>query len=577
MEGLSLYAKLKIIFPPRERRYFVLLFFLILIGTVFEFLGVSLILPLVNLLLSPERLGEKAWYRLLARLLPFRDQNSMLLALVLLIILVYVIKNVYAIYMAVVQGVFLTRNRIHTSARLLERYMAKPYAYHLQHNSAEVMRSIHNDVANAYSLVSCLIRVLTDGMISLLLVLYLVLVDPLLTGSIVAGLALYSLVYYLLVRRPMKAAGEEARTVYTRMIKAIQQAVGGIKEVKLMGRERYFVDSYAANGEAFVRNKRRYTILSGVPKHLVEILCVSGVLGLVAIKIAARQDMTELVGSLSAFAVATIRLLPCANSINSNINSISYYMPGLDGVCAMIQDQQDREEAPASRVRPAPLLAPIRVEQLRFAYEEGQEPVLRDLNLQISPGSSVGIMGATGAGKTTLVDLILGLLEPQEGRILYENLDIHENIRQWQARIGYVPQNIYLTDDSIRANVALGLYSHQIDDESVWRALEAAQLADFVRSLPKGLDTVIGERGVRISGGQRQRIGIARALYYDPEILFLDEATAALDTATEAAVMESVRALSGKKTCIIIAHRRSTIQNCDAIYEVREGRLERQR
>ena len=252
-------------------------------------------------------------------------------------------------------------------------------------------------------------------------------------------------------------------------------------------------------------------------------------------------------------------------------------MPGLDGVCAMIQDQQDREEAPASRVRPAPLLAPIRVEQLRFAYEEGQEPVLRDLNLQISPGSSVGIMGATGAGKTTLVDLILGLLEPQQGRILYGNLDIHENIRQWQARIGYVPQNIYLTDDSIRANVALGLYSHQIDDESVWRALEAAQLADFVRSLPKGLDTVIGERGVRISGGQRQRIGIARALYYDPEILFLDEATAALDTATEAAVMESVRALSGKKTCIIIAHRRSTIQNCDAIYELREGRLERQR
>ena len=583
MEQKSLFAKLKMIFPKKERRYFVLLFFLILINTFFEFLGVSLILPLVNLLISPEQLAGKGWYRLLTRVLPIRDQNTLLLVLVLLIIAVYIIKNLYAIYMSVVQGVFLAKNRINTSAKLLDCFMRKPYTFHLQHNSAELIRSINSDVSSAYEIVSSIMRLITDILITVLLICYLILVDFWLTISIVAGLGLYSVIYFLVVRKKLKDAGEESRELTVRMIKAIVQAVGGIKEVKVMGRERFFVDSYAENGEAFVRIQRRLAILKGVPRHLIEILCVAGVLGLVAVKIALRQDLSSIVGSLSAFAVAAIKLMPSANSINATINGFSYRLPGLNAVCEIIDDNWgadigqasiDSESRNRSRRRKQ---ADIRVEHVSFSYPEMDEPVLQDLSFTVKAGTSVGIVGVTGAGKTTLVDIILGLLEPQQGRILYGDTDIRDNYEDWQARIGYIPQNIYLTDESIRANVALGLYASQIDDAKVWKALDDAQLGDFVRGLKDGLDTRIGEMGVRLSGGQRQRIGIARALYYDPDVLFLDEATAALDTGTEKAVMAAVNALSREKTCIIIAHRLSTIEDCDAVYEVRDGFLTRQR
>ena len=583
MKKRTLLQKLKMIFPRKERRYFIVLFFLILLGTVFDFLGVSLILPLVNLLISPDQLSGKLWYRILVRLIPVSDQNTMLLILVLLIIAVYVIKNLYGIYMSVVQGVFLARNRINTSMKLLDCFMRKPYTFHLQHNSAEVIRSINTDVGSAYGMVSGIMSLITNGLITVLLIVYLILVDFWLTLAIVLGLTVYSVVYFLIVRGKLREAGEERRSISVRMIKAIYQAVGGIKEVKVMGRERYFVDTYASNGEAFIQNQKRYTILSSVPKRLVEILCISGVLGLVAIKIATRQDLSAVVGSLSAFAVATIKLLPSANSINSIINSMSYQTPGLDAICELIGDNwgdnieqarvstEDRGEGVSHSQQD------IVIDNVSFTYPEAEEPVLKNVSLTVRPGTSVGIVGVTGAGKTTLVDIILGLLEPQQGRILYGSADIREDYAAWQSRIGYIPQNIYLTDESIRANVALGIYDEEIDDARVWKALEGAQLADFVRAQKNGLDSVIGERGVRISGGQRQRIGIARALYHDPDILFLDEATSALDTETERAVMESIHLLSREKTCIIIAHRVTTIENCDEIYRVVDGSVVREK
>ena len=583
MEKKSLFQKLKMIFPKKERRYFAVLFFLILIQTVFEFLGVSLILPLVNLLVDPVGLEHQGWFRLLNAILPIRDRNTMLLVLVLGIILIYIIKNLYAIYMSVVQGTFMARNQINTATKLLDCYTHKPYTFHLQHNSAEIIRSINNDVSSAYALVSNLISLTTNILITLLLVVYLIMVDFWLTVSIVLGLSLYSALYFLIVRKKMRAAGQENRRLNMAMLKAVHQAVGGIKEVKVMGRERFFVDTYAGNGEAYVRNRRKYLVLTGVPRRLVEILCVTGVLGLVAVKIATRQDLTSIVGSLSAFAVASIRLMPNVNSINSIINSISYQMPSLEAVCEVIDENWGESiggaaaSSTARRKTADSSLQDIRLEHLSFTYPEADHPVLENVDLTFHAGTSVGIVGVTGAGKTTLVDIILGLLEPEKGRILYGDMDIRQSYEQWQAHIGYIPQNIYLVDESIRANVALGIYSDQVDDAQVWHALEAAQLADFVRGLKDGLDTVIGERGVRLSGGQRQRIGIARALYYNPDILFLDEATAALDTETEKAVMSAVNQLSREKTCIIIAHRLSTIEDCDEIYRVTEGHVIRER
>ena len=576
MEQKSLLYKLRMIFPKKERRYFILLFFLILISTLFDFLGVSLILPLVNLLINPATLEKQSWYHIFTALIPVSNRNTGLLILVLIIIGVYILKNLFAIYMSVVQGVFVTRNQLATSARMLDCYMRKPYTFHLQHNTAEILRGINTDVSSAYGLVTNLLTVFSSLLISILLVVYLIAVDFRLTVSIVAGLSIYSAIYFLLVRKKLKKAGQTARNQQMSMFKAIHQATGGIKEIKLMGRERYFVDSYRACTDEYVRSYRTYTILSNVPKHLVEILCIGGVLGLVAFKIAARQDLTSMVGSLSAFAVASIRLMPSVHKINNNINTISYRMPGLNAVCEVIDENWNRDDpspagVPEDTRSPDRQQADIQVEHLSFAYPESEKNVLTDVNLTVKAGSSVGIIGATGSGKSTLVDLILGLLEPQQGRILYGGQDIRENFGQWQSRIGYIPQSIYLADESIRTNVAFGIRPDRIDEQRVWQALEQAQLADFVREQKDGLDTVIGERGVRISGGQRQRIGIARALYNDPDILFLDEATSALDTQTERAVMESVHRLSGEKTCIIIAHRLSTIEGCDAVYRIADG------
>lgn len=582
MEKKSLFYKLGLIFPPKERLYFVGLFFLSLIGTALDFFGVSLVLPLVNMLVSPELLEGKWWFALLQNIFHIQDTNGMMLLLVLLLIAVYIFKNIFAIYMSLVQGIFLARNRISTSAKFLDCYMRKPYTFHLQHNTAEVVRSINHDVSTAYSLVSSIMSLITSGLITILLVIYLIDVDPWLTLAIVAGLIIYSALYFLIVRKRMRDAGQESRRISVRMIKAIHQAVGGIKEVKVMGREQYFVDTYAENGDAYIDNQKKYIIYSGIPRHLIEILCVGGVLGLVAVKIATHQELSAIVGSLSAFAVAAIKLLPNANSINSTINSMTYMMPSLDAVCEVIDDNFSREafqriekknRKVEKEVNQNTEKKDIFVEHVSFTYPETDSPVLRDITLSIRPGTSVGIMGVTGAGKTTLVDIILGLLEPQEGKVRYGEMDIRQNYAEWQKHIGYIPQNIYLTDESIRSNVALGVYEQDVDDDRIWKALEDAQLADFVRGLKDGLDTVIGERGVRISGGQRQRIGIARALYYNPDILFFDEATAALDTETERAVMASVNRLSKEKTCIIIAHRLSTIEQCDVVYKVEHNQI----
>ena len=578
MKQKSLLHKLGIIFPKKERLFFVGLFFLLLLGTVFDFLGVSLILPLVNTLVDPALMENTVWFRILRWLFPVQDTNRLLLLLVFLIIGIYFVKNAYAVFLSIIQSVFLARNQFNTSAKLLSCYIRKPYTFHLQHNTAEVVRSINTDVGQAYNLVKGIFSLITSGLISVLLIVYLVLVDPGLTAAIVVSLILYSLVYYLCVRKPMREAGKENRRISVAMVKAIHQAVGSIKEVKVMGREQFFVDTFSENGRAYIQERKKYLLLSGLSKHLIEVLCVSGVMGLVAWKIGTGQNLAAIVPSLSAFAVAAIKLMPSANSINSTINSMTYMMPSLDAVCEIIDENFNNPGAAAVEEARRAVIASsamgnqgdIQLENVSFTYPGTETPVLKHVSFRVKHGSSVGICGVTGAGKTTLVDIILGLLEPDTGTVSYDGVDIRKDYAAWQQHIGYVPQNIYLVDESIRSNVALGVYADQVDDEKIWRALEQAQLADFVRGLKDGLDTVIGERGVRISGGQRQRIGIARALYYDPDILFLDEATSSLDYETEKAVMNAIEALSGKKTCIVIAHRLSTIERCDSLFKVED-------
>lgn len=579
---MKLTKKLFYIFSVKQRWQFAGLFLLQLIETCLDFLSISLILPFVNVLISAGSMQDSWWYTLITGILRTSSTTSVLLFLTLLMIVIYIVKNLFILLVMTVRIRFIGTSKIRMGTRMMQCYMQKPYTFHLQRNTSEIIRNINGDVNGAFTVISSIFSLISDVLIVAALTVYLFAVDYVMTLGVMAALAVCSCVYFLFVRRKVRTTGQESRKVSARMYKAIQQAMGGIKEVKVMGRERFFSDVYAEAGTESVRLNCRYSIINAIPARLIETLCMCTILGIIAVKIACGDDLTAVVPSLSAFAIAAIRLLPRANSINGCINTITYNMPSLE---ALYDDltESDREEAERQKMieekkRRHKAVGPgnerhIFARDLTYTYPNKQEPVLKNVNLTIRDGETVGIVGVTGAGKTTLVDLLLGLLKPDSGTVCYGAMDIYEDYTQWQKHIGYIPQNIYLVDDTVRNNVALGVEEEKIDEDAVWQALENAQLADFVRSLENGLDTIIGERGVRISGGQRQRIGIARALYYDPEILFFDEATSSLDNETETAVMESINTLGSRKTMIIVAHRLTTLRDCDHIYKVENGNI----
>ena len=577
---MKLMKQLFYIFPLKQRLQYAGLFILQLVETALDFFGVALILPFVRLMISAEQMQTVWWYQLVTKVIGTSEMSSVLLFLTILMAVVYLIKNAFIMFLIWLRINFIGKSKIRMGARMITCYMHKPYTFHLQRNTSEIIRNINGDVNGAFSVISAMFALVSDALIVISLTVYLFAVDFIMTIGVLIALAICSVVYFLIVRKKIRSFGQENRKVTAKMYKAIQQAMGGIKEVKIMGREKFFADVYKRCGAESVELSKRYNLISAVPGRLIETLCMFAILTIVAIKIVKGEDLREIVPNLSAFAIAAIRLMPRANSVNGHINSITFNKPSLE---ALYEDltESDREEAERqkeieekkkqNRTVDIGEERNIFAKNITYTYPNKNEPVLRNVSVTVKAGESVGIVGLTGAGKTTLVDIILGLLKPQEGTVCYGALDIHEDYMEWQKHIGYIPQVIYLVDDTIRNNVALGVEEDKIDEDAIWRALENAQLADFVRSLEEGLDTVIGERGVRISGGERQRIGIARALYYDPEILFFDEATSSLDNATEKALMKSINALGAQKTMIIVAHRLTTLSGCDRVYKVEKG------
>ena len=580
---MKLLEQLCYIFPQKQRWQFIGLFVLQLVETALDFLGVSLILPFVNMLVNAGAVQSRGWYQLINRLLGgTASVESALLFITIAMMAVYIGKNAFMLLLLNLRIKFISNNKVKMSTKMIKCYMYRPYTFHLQRNTSEIIRNITGDVNGAFSVISTIFALIADVLIVAVLAVYLFAVDTVMTLSILAALAFCSLLYFLVVRRKIRNTGQENRKVTSKMYKAIHQAMGSIKEVKIMGREPFFSKVYEETGRQSVEIGRRYAFISAIPGRLIETLCICAVLSVIAVKIATGAELVSVIPSLSAFAVAAIRLMPKANSINNCINNITYNKPSLEALYEDLVESDREEEARRREIEEKQAQKKqislgqerdVFVRDVSFTYPNRNKPVLENVNLTVRCGQSIGIVGATGAGKTTLVDLILGLLKPDKGTVCYGELDICEDYTRWQKHIGYIPQNIYMVDDTIRNNIALGIDEDKIDDAVVWKALESAQLADFVRSLEEGLDTVIGEHGVRISGGQRQRIGIARALYYDPDILFFDEATSSLDNETEAAVMESISAIGSQKTMIIVAHRLTTLKNCDKVYRVEDGTI----
>lgn len=571
----SLLSKLGYIFDKRDKWKLVFLTAAIVAGSFLELLAVMVFVPFIDVLQNQNTIHDRWYLKAVFDFFGFRSNKSFIILLSVGIIGIYVIKNVYLILEKDYIFRFSYNTQMKLSTRLLSAYMKEPYTFHLNHNIAILQRSLHEDTSRFMQVILYALELGAELTVSGVLVIYLLMKSKSITIIVLGFLAVFVGGFLMISRKYSRRLGLENQGYQGKIFQWMNQALGGIKEIKILERETYFTDEFRKYWGKYARGLRIARTISILPKYTVEAVSMTGLLVAVIVKLLfGEADSVYFISQLAVFAVAAMRLMPSVGRINEHASNMLYALPSVDLVyhdLVVIEDLIVKEEK--ERKEDWRLQTEIQVQGVSYHYPDTEEKVLDDVSFSIKRGTTVAFIGSTGSGKTTMVDIILGLLTPVKGRVLADEIDVHEKPKTFHAQVGYIPQTIYLSDDTIRNNIAFGVRQEDIDEQAVLQAMEKAQLTDFISSLPLGLDTIVGDRGVRLSGGQRQRIGIARALYHDPEILVLDEATSALDNETEAAVMEAIENLRGMKTMIIIAHRLTTIRNVDRIYEVTEGRV----
>jgi len=570
-----MYKKLSYIFSKRDKYKIALLLCIMVAGSFLELLGVAVFQPFVNIIMMPDSIQENPYLARIYQMFGCSTTESFLTVVALGIIVIYVVKNVY---LWVEQNLILKFTygvQQKLSTRLLTTYLAEPYTFHLNKNIAELQRSMQEDTGLFTQVLMHTLQLIAEVVVCVVLGIYLFSVSNSITVVIVGLLILCVVLFTKLTKRFTEELGKESQLYKGKLYQWVNQSLGGVKEVKVLNREDFFISSYRDYYTLYIKGVRINRLLSISPKYMVEAVCMTGLLIAIILKLNfGHGELDTFIPQLATFAVAAFRLLPSVGRINEHVNNILYAMPSVDLIYGDLKGIEDYQESKGEEEgKEWSFEHGITAKHITYAYPNTDTNVLEDANCVIPKGKTVAFIGSSGAGKTTMADIILGLLAPQRGKILVDDIDVFKNLTMWHHQIGYIPQVIYLSDDTIRNNIAFGIHEDQIDEEAVRTALKKAQLAEFVDTLPDGLDTIVGDRGVRLSGGQRQRIGIARALYHDPEILVLDEATSALDNETETAVMEAIESLQGSKTMIIIAHRLTTIQNADIIYEVGDGKV----
>ncbi len=567
--------KINYVLDRKQKINLGILLIIIFIGAFVELLGVSAVMPLINVAMQPETIDEKWYFILISKYTGITDANQMILFLAVLLIIIYILKNIYVMAMYSLQYRFVFNNQQRLSVRMMKSYMQQDYLFHVSKNVAEFQRNITSDVNGFFTVALNVLQFLAEFSVSAVLVIFLLIQDWVSTIAVAALLFLFMGIFTIFFKKVLVKIGEENRQTNVLVSKWLLQAFSGIKEIKVTNREKFFVANYNESYKKFAKIQRQQSILTYMPKPVMETVCICSLMLAMIIKIAImKSDIVSFVTTLSVFAVAAFRMLPSFNKITGYISSMMFNKTAIDSVyrdLKEIEQLMERKTIEQEDTVNITLNKSIRFNDVSFHYSESDKWILKNANLEIQKNTSIALIGASGAGKTTAADLILGILEPQEGTVTIDGVDIKKCMKSWHEEIGYIPQAIYLMDDTIRANVAFGIPESEIDDAAIEKALQEAQFDQFVHALPDGLDTMIGDRGVKLSGGQRQRIGIARALYRNPNVLVLDEATSALDSATEREVMEAIDGLHGTRTLIVIAHRLSTIRKCDKIYEVGNG------
>lgn len=572
---VGMITKLLYIFDKKDKWKIGVLLVAVVIGSFLELLGVTIFMPFINIIRDPATI-QKTWYLKGAYDFLQLDSNKHFVAVLSVgIILIYIIKNVYLVLEKSYIFRFSYNMQMKLSTRLLNTYMREPYTFHLNKNIATLQRILQEDTSRFMQVIMYSLELVAELAVCLVIGVALLFVSKSIT-IIVLGLMVVCVGSFLMfTKNYSRRLGQRNQGYQGKIFQWMNQALGGIKEIKILERGAFFMDEYSRYYIKYAKGLCVARTISIIPKYVVEAVAITGLLIAIIVKlIFGEADMTAYITQLGVFAVAAFRLMPSIGRINEHATNTLYALPSVDLIYHDLREIEEYiEKQDSEAVEAWELQSGITVRNVTYRYPDTEEPVIKAASLFIPKGKTVAFIGASGAGKTTMVDIILGLLTPQEGVVLADDINVHERPKTFHAQVGYIPQVIYLSDDTIRNNIAFGIKESEIDERKVHQAMEKAQLKGFVDSLPYGLDTIVGDRGIKLSGGQRQRIGIARALYHDPEILVLDEATSALDGDTESAVMEAIEHLQGTKTMIIIAHRLTTIRSADEIYEVGGGEV----
>lgn len=559
----------------QKRKLFGLML-LILISALFETLGVSAVLPLIQVLIMPDTLTKNPYVQSTMNILGFHSSRQLIVLIGIAIIGVYFIKNIIVIWASYAKIHYANSLNRDMAVMVMESYMQRPYEFFTTHTSSDIMRGVGSDATSIFSVVSCLLNIVTYTITTICIGIFLLKTDIILAmGIILIGIACILLTIFLF-KKKMSQLGRDNRAANLAVSSVVIQVVYGIKEIFMKQKRNYFLEEFRKWKETQKNVNTSFLFLNILPTRIIEVISIFGIIVAVVIRVEMGIDAQVFVSNLAVFAMAGFKIMPYISGISGELASLVYYRPGLEAAYNDIMEAQNYRTDQNSLVlhdnleQSTVFTNQVELKHIKWHYEKGEKDVLSDLNLTIHKGEVIGVIGESGAGKSTVSDILLGLYKPQEGTVEMDGIDIFTYPAMWSAMIGYVPQSTYLFDDNVRRNVAFG--EADPNDDKIWEALEKASLKEFVVSLPDGLDTRVGERGIMLSGGQRQRVAIARALYSTPQILVLDEATSALDNETEAAVMEAIESLQGVITMVIIAHRLTTLKQCDRIYEIIGGK-----